>query len=63
MEATQRLLEVVQRQSVRETLAGLKPQELRSVAAIVVRKLWEKRAKLLLTSNRLASTALRQSLQ
>ncbi|EKX47533.1 hypothetical protein GUITHDRAFT_137316 [Guillardia theta CCMP2712] len=63
MEATQRLLEVVQRQSVRESMGSLRPQELRAVAAIVVRKLWDKRAKLLLTSNKLASTALRQSLQ
>jgi len=62
--ASQRLVEILQKQPSVDAavLRDMQPQEIREVATIVARKLWENRRTLALASNRLAVVALLQTL-
>jgi len=61
--ATRQLIRLLSRQPLGDQLAALSPREVQEVAAIVARKLWERRAGLLLTGNRFATTVLKQTLE
>mmetsp|Transcript_28986 Transcript_28986/g.42573 ORF Transcript_28986/g.42573 Transcript_28986/m.42573 type:complete len:417 (-) Transcript_28986:48-1298(-) len=62
--ASQTLIEILQKQTSLDTsgLQSMKQEEIREVAMVVSRKLWQNRRRVALTSNRLAVVALLQTL-
>jgi hypothetical protein len=61
LEESSKLVALLQRQSFDTQLNDLTQEEVRSLASIVVRKLWDRRGDLALTSNRLGLELLKQT--
>uniref|UniRef100_A0A6U2CV00 ABC1 atypical kinase-like domain-containing protein n=2 Tax=Hemiselmis andersenii TaxID=464988 RepID=A0A6U2CV00_HEMAN len=61
LEATQRLVSVLRQASYGDQLARMTQQEIRSVASIIARKVWERRRELVITSNRFGLELLKQT--